>query len=242
MLLPMAAMTMALAGPPATQEPVGEARTLKKRIVRTVTARYLLFLPKGYEEDKTARWPLMLFLHGAGERGADLEKLKVHGPPKLAAAGQDLPFILVAPQCPENQWWEPETLGALLDEVQARYRVDKERVYCTGLSMGGYGTWAMALAFPKRFAAVAPICGGGQPRLARWMMRTPTWAFHGAKDDVVPISETEAMVASLKAAGVECKFTVYPDAGHDSWTQAYNTPELYQWLLSHRLPAAEPKQ
>ncbi|MCX6359524.1 MAG: prolyl oligopeptidase family serine peptidase [Armatimonadetes bacterium] len=243
MLLPLVGLTMtALAAPAPAQDGAGEPCTLKKRIVRTLTARYLLFLPKGYNDDKARKWPLMLFLHGAGERGNDLEKLKVHGPPKLATAGKELPFILVAPQCPENGWWETETLGALLDEVQTKHRVDLDRVYCTGLSMGGYGTWAMALAYPKRFAAVAPICGGGQARLAGWMMRSPAWVFHGAKDNVVPLAESEAMVAALKSGGIENRFTVYPEAGHDSWTEAYNTPELFDWLLSHKLPLAEPKR
>ena len=209
-------------------------QSFKKTITRTVAADYLLYLPKEYGKDKAKRWPLMLFLHGAGERGSDVQKVKVHGPPKLVAQGKDLPFILVSPQCPQDQWWSPETLGALLDEIEKKYAVDQDRVYVTGLSMGGFGTWNLAAAFPNRFAAIAPICGGGAPRTTRQFRHVPAWVFHGAKDEVVPLRESELMVDALKAAGGNVRFTVYPEAGHDSWTEAYNTPELYEWFLSHR--------
>jgi predicted peptidase len=176
---------------------------------------------------------VLLFLHGAGERGSDLNQVKTHGPPKLIEAGKEFPFIVVSPQCPGGRWWEPFELAALLDEIEANYKVDKKRIYVTGLSMGGYGTWALTAYQPNRFAAIAPICGGGEPFMTRLYSHVPTWAFHGDKDDVVPLARSESMVEGLKRANGNVKFTVYPGVGHDSWTETYNNEELYQWLLEH---------
>ncbi|HMO65954.1 MAG TPA: PHB depolymerase family esterase, partial [Verrucomicrobiota bacterium] len=136
-------------------------------ITRPVALNYLLHLPAGYVAGATRHWPLMLFLHGAGERGTNLARVKVHGPPKIAETNAAFPFILVSPQCPPGDRWDPHALLALLDSVMAKHAVDPERVYVTGLSMGGYGTWALAAAAPERFAAVAPICGGGDPIAVR---------------------------------------------------------------------------
>jgi predicted peptidase len=124
-------------------------------------------------------------------------------------------------------------LAALLDEIEANYKVDKKRIYVTGLSMGGYGTWALTAYQPNRFAAIAPICGGGEPFMTRLYSHVPTWAFHGDKDDVVPLARSESMIEGLKRANGNVKFTVYPGVGHDSWTETYNNEELYQWLLEH---------
>ncbi|MBM4033716.1 MAG: phospholipase [Planctomycetes bacterium] len=210
-----------------------EARSFAAAVTKKVACRYLLYLPKGYEKGRK-RWPLLLFLHGAGERGKDLELVKKHGPPRLIAEGHDFPFIVVSPQCPANQWWSNDVLAALLDDIVANCRVDERRVYLTGLSMGGYGAWALACERPERFAAVAPICGGGNRLLAHALKHVPVWAFHGAKDDVVPLAESEKMANAVKASGGKAKLTVYPDAGHDSWTATYANPELYKWLLKHR--------
>src|SRR6185436_9807540 len=157
---------------------------------------YLLYLPKDYE--KQAAWPLVLFLHGAGERGDDLELVKVHGPPKLIAQGKDFPFIVVSPQCPKDKWWEPIELLALLDEVGGKYKVDANRVYVTGLSMGGFGSWRLAFQAPNRLAAIAPICGGGESYWTKNFTNLPVWAFHGAKDAGVPVERSQAMVDALK--------------------------------------------
>ena len=205
----------------------------RKKVTRTIGYRYWLFLPKGYGQSKK-RWPLMLFLHGAGERGKDLQRVKTHGPPKIVDAKPDFPFILVSPQCPENTWWSAETLTALLDEIIRTYAVDEDRVYLTGLSMGGFGTWVLASEHPERFAAIAPICGGGLRIFAFLLKDVPVWAFHGAKDDVVPLDESERMVKAVKKHGGEGKLTVYPKAGHDSWTKTYANPALYRWFLKHR--------
>jgi poly(3-hydroxybutyrate) depolymerase/ubiquinone/menaquinone biosynthesis C-methylase UbiE len=197
-----------------------------------VTLDYLLFLPQDYQ--KKDSWPLMLFLHGAGERGDDLELVKVHGPPKIVETDKDFPFILVSPQGEPNRWWQPIELTALLDEIVAKHKVDEDRIYVTGLSMGGYGTWALAAYTPNRFAAIVPICGGGAPYRTRLYPHLPVWAFHGGKDSVVPAQLSRDMVDALAKHGGNAKLTIYPQAGHNSWTETYDNPELYKWLLEQK--------
>jgi predicted peptidase len=222
------------AGRSGAQEGQSE-QAFEKKITVTLGCKYLLYLPKGYGQ-KEQKWPLMMFLHGAGERGDNLELVKKHGPPKLVEQGKDLPFIIVSPQCPRDDWWteKSDTLIALLDKIESEYAVDTDRVYLTGLSMGGFGTWTVACRHPERFAAIAPICGGGQWYLTRRLKDVPVWAFHGAKDPVVPLKESQDMVAAVERAGGAAKLTVYPEAEHDSWTATYNNPKLYDWFLSHR--------
>jgi len=210
------------------------------KITRTVSGKYLLYLPETYGNDATQHWPLLLFLHGSGERGDNLDLLKKHGPPKLIAAGKQFPFIVVSPQCPRNEKWSPEVLTALLDEVQEKYAVDKDRVYVTGLSMGGFGTWMLATEHPDRFAALVPICGGGNPRQADRLKNIPIRVFHGAKDQVVKMEMSQEMVDALNAAGGKVQFTIYPEANHDSWTQTYDDPKLYEWLLQQRRGGSTP--
>ena len=211
-------------------------QTLNKQI--EVKMNYLLYLPADYGKEQGKKWPLILFLHGAGERGDDVNKVKLHGPPKLVeGSAGDSParkFIVVSPQCAPNKWWDPREVITLLDEVSQKYAVDPDRVYLTGLSMGGFGTWETAARNPERFAAIAPICGGGDPRRVRSLKDTPTWVFHGDKDPTVPVQRSIEMVDALKQVGNDAKFTRYPDAGHDSWTATYNNQELYDWLLKHK--------
>ena len=212
------------------------SKTFEKTISKDLSCNYLLFLPEGYEaQDK--EWPLILFLHGAGERGNDLTKVKVHGPPKIVEKQKDFPFIVVSPQCPEGQWWTDnlDMLINLLDEIIARYNVDKDRVYLTGLSMGGFGSWALAAKYPDRFAAVAPVCGGALQTNAYSLADVPIWVFHGAKDPTVPVFRSQEMYDSITRRGGDIKITIYPDAYHDSWTQTYENPELYDWFLEHKL-------
>lgn len=200
-----------------------------------VKLSYLISVPENYDQQE--KWPLLLFLHGAGERGDDIEMVKRHGPPKLVEAGRDLPFIVVAPQCPENRWWEPMSLSALLDDVESNYQVDKSRIYVTGLSMGGFGTWSLAAHSPERFAAIAPICGGGDSFSTAYRIKNqiPIWVFHGAKDSVVPLKRSEEIVNAFKRLKVDdVKFTIYPNAGHDSWTTTYNNDKLYDWMLQQK--------
>lgn len=230
-LLLFGALACAAPAQPASSSPQ-QSKHFEKDITVKATLDYLLFLPQGYEQSKK-KWPLMLFLHGAGESGHDLAKVKVHGPPKIVETKPDFPFILVSPQSP-GRGWNPETLNGLLDEIIRTYRVDVDRVYLTGLSMGGFGTWELAAAHPEKFAAIAPICGGGNPQDASKLAKLPIWVFHGAKDPVVPIQRSKDMVEALKAAGSNVKFTIYPEAQHDSWTETYNNPEFYQWLLEQK--------
>jgi len=212
--------------PSSTQKPCELERTVK------VQMKYLLCLPKDCDHKES--WPLLLFLHGAGERGNDLNLVKKHGPPKLIEAGKEFPFIVVSPQCPKNRRWEPFELAALLDEITEKHKVDQDRIYVTGLSMGGFGTWSLAAYQPQRVAALVPICGGGEPIIARLLTPVPAWVFHGAKDTVVPLERSEKMVEAMRQAGGTVKFTVYPEAGHDSWTETYANPELYEWLLQQK--------
>lgn len=210
---------------------------LEKEIKLKVELQYLLYLPEDYEKAEK-EYPLVLFLHGAGERGNDIELVKRNGPPKLIEEGKNFPFILVSPQCPEQTRWNYQTqsLIALLDEIESKYRVDKNRIYVTGLSMGGQGTWSLALTQPNRFAAIAPICGWTDTWEVCKINHLPVWVFHGAKDNVVPVTESQQMFDALKQCGAEnIKLTIYPEANHDAWTETYNNPELYNWLLSHSL-------
>lgn len=207
-----------------------------------VSIPYLLFVPANYQPDGKPT-PLLLFLHGLGESGdGDLERVKIHGPAKFVDQRPDFPFILVSPQCPKpNSFdevptgWKPEQLIQLIDFLVKELNVDEDRIYVTGLSMGGFGTWRLVAAHPDRFAAAAPICGGGQPgEMASALARVPIWAFHGARDNVVPLKRSQEMVAAVRAAGGDARLTVYMEAAHDSWSQTYANDALYDWLLSHR--------
>lgn len=198
---------------------------------------YLLYLPPGYDVQPDKSWPLVFFLHGSGERGTDLELVKYHGLPKVIDQGRDFPFIAVAPQCPfEERWmYQVAKLDKIYAEILANYRVKKDQIYLTGMSNGGQGTWAWALAHPERFAAIIPVCGRSFPEDAGRIKHLPIKVFHGAEDDVVPLEWSTKMVEALKAAGADVELTVYPGVGHDSWSMTYTRPELYEWLLAqHR--------
>lgn len=205
-----------------------------KEVKIDLSANYLLYLPKDYSENEK-EYPLVLFLHGAGERGDDLEKVKIHGLPKLINQGEDFPFIVVSPQCPDLMLWNTDVLSSLLDEIEENYRIDKNRIYVTGLSMGGHGTWNLAIAEPNRFAAIAPVCGWADTSNACLIAHIPIWVFHGAKDNVVPVKASEDMVSALRKCGSDVKLTIYPEANHDSWTETYNNNDLYKWFLEQSL-------
>ncbi len=205
--------------------------------------RLLLYLPAGFDRSGATRYPLLIFLHGSGESGEDLEKLKVYGPPRIVAAREDFPFIVASPQARNSiERFDPVVLEAMLDELLEQLPIDTDRVYLTGLSMGGMWTYGWASLRPDRFAAIAPVCGDWDAADACRLKHTPVWAFHGAKDNVVPIDGDRAMVEAIKACGGDARLTVYPDTGHDSWTAAYADPELFTWLLQQRRkPAAARK-
>ena len=232
LLLLLSTLVPFWSGPLQADEPAPRQSAAHLDVQIRYEIDYLLSLPKDYE--KQEKWPLLLFLHGAGERGSDLERVKVHGPPKLIAAGHEFPMIVVSPQCPEEQWWNTDALLALLDSIEKTHKVDKERIYVTGLSMGGFGTWSLAARAPERFAALVPICGGGETYWAESFAHVPIWVFHGAKDKAVPLVRSEVMVEALRKKMGDPKFTVYPEAAHDSWTQTYDNPELWDWILAQK--------
>lgn len=225
----------AIANEPDQQ--VGGQQPTRVETQITVSMDYLLYLPKDYA--KSDSWSLLLFLHGSGERGDDLDLVTIHGPPKLIKEGKQFPFIVVSPQCPKEQRWQPVTLSAMLDEIVKTYKVDEDRICVTGLSMGGVGTWALADYTPNRFAAIVPICGG-ETYWTKQFPHLPVWVFHGAKDTGVPLRRSEEMVDALKQHGGNPKLTVYPDAGHDSWTETYANPKVYAWLLEQRRESTKP--
>lgn len=215
--------------------PAQEARTTFTTTVnQDVGGQYLVRFPAGYDADTTRTWPTILFLHGAGERGDDLDLVKVHGPPKIAEQQADFPFLVIAPQAPAGSWWDRLMLVGVIEDALANYRIDPDRLYLTGLSMGGFGSWELAAYHPEYFAAVAPICGGGWRRLGCMAKDLPIWAFHGARDRVVPLNGSIDLVNEHQRCGGTSELTIYPDAGHDSWTETYNNPALYDWFLSHR--------
>jgi len=224
---------LAALGLAATLPANAKSRAKKMSSTLTSTLQYLSFLPKSYAA-KGPGVPLILFLHGSGERGTDLEKVKAWGPPAIAEKDAEFPFLVISPQLPEGEAWHALALKNLLDQVLAKYNVDRNRVYLTGLSLGGYGAWDLATRYPAYFAAVAPVCGGGNARATRNMRGVPTWVFHGRKDEAVPEEESARMVEALKAAGGDVKYTVLPEGGHvDAWVHAYGDAGLFDWFLQH---------
>ncbi len=205
---------------------------LRRPISKKVECQYLLHLPANYSA--AARWPLILHLHGAGERGEDLEKVRGFGLARVCERDPAFPFVVVSPQCPADDFWRTDVLLGLLDEIEERYAVDLDRVYVTGASMGGYGTWALGAHEPERFAAIAPVCGRAAGLWAWNLIALPTWVFHGAFDPIVPIEESQRMVDALTKLGNPVKFTVYPRGLHDVWTRTYRSPELFDWFLTHK--------
>lgn len=215
---------------------------------------YRLFVPKGYTAAK--KYPVMLTLHGAGERGSDNAKQLLHDFNKMWAEDSvqtPHPCFVVAPQCPtDSQWvntpWANGTykmdnvpisgplqaVVGILDSLQKEFNLDADRVYVSGISMGGYGTWYMAMKYPTRFAAVVPVCGGADTSKSQSISKLPIWTFHAEDDGVVPVAGTRQMVAALKAAGSSVKYTEYPKAmgiNHGSWVPAGKTPELVPWVF-----------
>ncbi|HIG31027.1 MAG TPA: phospholipase [Verrucomicrobiales bacterium] len=256
------ALLLALTGcQSAHQKPTDSVAHQPEELVRTMgrtvaghQLKYLLQTPAGRQPD--AGWPLLLFLHGYGECGDDILKVKKHGPPKLLSQFNELrECVIVSPQCPRDSWWRVDALLALVEEAIAeRGDIDRERLYVTGLSMGGYGIWSFISHHPNYFAAVVPICGGGDPfRLPAnrppvktgianefdsagltAATRLPVWTFHGADDGSVPILETEMLVKLLKDGGnMDVRFTTYEGVGHfGAWERAYADSELWRWLFS----------
>ena len=201
---------------------------------KCLNKKVLVYTPKSYKSKN--KLPLLIFLHGMGERGTKIDNIKKHGPAKICEKDNNFEFITVSPQCLKDAkgkgWWNTNDLNLLLDYITKNYKVDTNRIYLTGLSMGGFGSWAWAASNPDKFAAVAPICGGGNTKSAK-KYTMPIWAFHGDKDTVVAYKKSTDMVNAIKKAGGNAKLTTYKGVGHNSWTRAYNDKELYKWFLSH---------
>jgi len=208
-----------------------------QKIERSERLQYYLYHPDAYfvEEDKD--FGLLLFLHGGGESGQGLKELKKHGPPKMMAEGYPFPFLVLAPQNPhEKQWWDVRAVNQLLDSIVENNRVDKKRIYLTGLSRGGSAAWEMAVHYPNKFAALTVVCGMAPVPYAHWLDKEmPIWVFHGVEDQVIPVAETDAMVRKLKEMGFKVKYDRYEGVGHNSWIRAYTTDELYTWLAEQKL-------
>ena len=217
-----------------------------------VPLKYRLLKPIDYQSGK--KYPLVLFLHGAGERGDDNLVTLKHGAKDFAddTRREQFPCYVVVPQCPKGQKWsevdfskesseQPEnaspcmqTARELLDEMVETAGVDKNRIYITGLSMGGYGTWDAIARYEGFFAAAAPICGGGDPKLVGKFAKLPIWCFHGEADPVVKVKRSQEMVSALKAVGSNIKYTEYPGVQHNSWTATYSNPDFYSWLFAQQ--------
>ena len=210
----------------------------------TVNINYLLYLPQDYNQSLQYRWPLILFLHGAGERGTDPQDITRYSIPAFLTTTSDFPFVVLSPQSLPDNWWsnQVDVLNVLLNQIQVTYAVDPRRVYLTGQSMGGYGTWAMALKYPTRFAAIVPVASGWDvtgdlvpPNICD-LKNVPVWVFHGALDENVLPDQVTAMVEALQACPGNVRFTLYPDADHiGSSNRAYAEPVLYAWLLAQTL-------
>ena len=217
---------------------VGEPRPVDKS--KTETVRYWLYLPLDYEQAVTGDGsPLFLFLHGAGERGSepdDIAKVKVHGPPKFLDNPEfqkRWPCVTVSPQCKNGFAWSPAQLSLLLDAIEKKYKIDKKRIYVSGLSMGGFGTWMMLATEPERFAAAAPVCGGAKLEWAPKLVDIPIWTFHGDNDTLVPSKLSETIVDAVRqAGGRKIILTVFEGVGHDSWAPAYDSQLLYDWMFA----------
>ncbi|RAI98482.1 putative esterase [Chitinophaga skermanii] len=198
--------------------------------------QFVLFLPKNYNTQKTKRWPVIIALHGIGERGSNINIIKNTPVPQYAAKNADFGYIVVAPQCKDNTWWDVPSLRVLYDQIMSQYNVDSSRVYLTGLSMGGYGVWDWAQKDPGKFAAIVPICGGGTPNKACPLKSKPIWVFHNADDPTVNVNESRTMVKAVKDCGnTIIKYTENTTGGHDAWTKAYNSAALYEWLNQQHL-------
>jgi predicted peptidase len=224
----------------ADEQPAERKGVGRVTVVTSARLPYLAIVPVGFRNQ--SRWPLILFLHGSEQRGTDLNLLKLNGPPKYALNNPGFAFVVVAPQLPLGKVWNGDAVAGLVKQLIARFRIDPARVYLTGLSTGGYGVWSAAMEHPERFAAIAPVAGGGNtviPKHAEGaqlaaLQSLGVWAFHGGSDSIVDPNESQRMVAELQRIGAgDVRLTIFPGAPHDIWSRVYDDPALYGWLLAH---------
>jgi predicted peptidase len=212
----------------------GEPTAERSAVTVTSSYRYWQWLPQGYEQS-SEKAPLILFLHGGGESGYDLQQVLKHGIPKELQAGRQLPAIVLAPQNPDkDRLWDDRALMAFLDQRIAELRVDSSRIYLAGMSRGAHGTFSLVINNPTTFAAAIMVCGGGPVAYAKRAKDTPIWFFHGEADEEVPAQQSQLLHAAIQAAQGTSKLTLYPEVKHDSWTQAFADNAIYDWLLSYQ--------
>lgn len=204
----------------------------KKEIKELQKISYILDFP----ENTKGKVPLIVFLHGSGERGTDLEKVKAHSPFTYKNLIKE-PVAILAPQCPENEWWDTEAVYHLIKEIQKKYSIDDSRIYLTGLSMGGWGSWKLANEHPEMFAALAPVCAPSD----RWMKATahkykdlPIKIFHGGNDDIVSPMTSIDMYQEIRKINNNVELIIFPDDNHNSWDSTYSDPAFYEWLLNQK--------
>jgi predicted peptidase len=195
---------------------------------------YLVYLPREYSSRK--QWPLLLYLHGSGERGDDLQRLRRNGPPALIDNGRHLPLVVVSPQCPKDMHWDSAQLLALLDKLEEKFSIDPARIYVTGYSMGGWGVWNLANAAPERFAAIVPVAGSAEGAQPERLLHLPIWAFHGAEDCTVPPGSCQNIVEAIRNLGGNARLTLYENQGHNIGNATFPRDDLWQWLLEQRRP------
>ena len=206
--------------------------TIKTEINQKRELNYVLYVPKEVKENK----PLIIFLHGSGEKGNDIEKVKVHGPFKYLKNHEIDAFVL-APQCPENEYWNSEALYNLILKIQKENKIDTNRIYLTGLSMGAWGAWNLAFAHPEVFAALVPIAGFVDriPMIENCKIKAiPTRIFHGLLDDVVDVNYSISIYKKLQKCNPDVQLTIFDDANHDSWTRVYDNKDTYEWMLKQK--------
>ncbi|MDP1879374.1 MAG: hypothetical protein Q8K60_00375 [Parachlamydiaceae bacterium] len=222
------------------QPDFGTNPIIQQEIYDTSTLNYLLFMPRVSTAVINGKYPVIIFLHGIGERGNDLWKVKNEGLPKILDGKNDFPFIVISPQCPSTTEWyynggmQPK-LDKLIDSILVRYPADTNRIYLTGLSMGGIGTLDFAIRYPKRFAAILPIAFRIEDGWDLCKIKDiPFWGFHGEKDNVIPVNKAQTVVNILTVCGANPTFTLYSDLYHDAWTRTYTNQAVYDWLLTKK--------
>lgn len=236
----IAILSFSAIGRAADEQPVERKGVGHVTVVTSARLPYLAIVPAAFRSQ--ARWPLILFLHGSDQRGTDLNLLKLNGPPKHALNTPGFPFVVVAPQLPLGKTWNGDAVAGFVKRVISRFHIDSSRIYLTGLSTGGYGVWSAALQHPERFAAVAPVSGGGSTEIPKHaegaqlaaLQSLGVWAFHGGSDSTVDPSESQRMIGELQRIGVsDVRLTIFPGAPHDIWNQVYDDPAIYDWFLAH---------
>lgn len=205
----------------------------KKEISTFEGMQFVISYPNEYRFEE--KYPVILFLHGAGSRGKKIESLLENPYFQITDKHNKFPFVTVAPQCHADTWFDLfEVLERFVKAIATMPFADSDRIYLMGASMGGYATWQLAMSMPEYFAAIIPICGGGMYWNASRLMNVPIWAFHGEKDEMVLPEESVKMINAVNRSGGHAKLTIYPEHTHDSWSDTYSNPEVFEWLISNK--------